>query len=508
MSSLQFPPSSPVLDGPEPYFDPFKGKEPPRGRFEYPTPNPSSTVGRSSSPARHEKDADLRLGEVAEISEESNVSGSHGSETRKMAAVTMASLPGRATEATPPVSINRDFNIVNPHALVMRVPLLAELPSVTIGRSSKTCDFHFKNIGARTDTTISRCHVKITHTNTQIALTCMGYNGFGVIIPRACVVKKVGEQLFELIESDTPLVAADVSKSVRLDHQHTEFHVSRGESVYMPRFANVLLQVGSHVLLVNPEDADEELTDDEAMVPMQKKSAVKPAKVAQIAPQTWTPLVAPVGVPQTPKKVSRPLVVEEPTPSKPHRSIAEKENVVSRPETSTRLATPLSNRSTNIPDHAFVKKRAQSEEPQGSMKKVRRTQEHDANGKLIIDELCLEGVQNIGAIENILINHLAFSRLSSTPALFLNTILAVVSKLTLQQLRVVLHKVECIGVIYRQGKDAAGKPLEEEYYYIPEKDRDPERNKLVSLVRGHGGLRACRKTHKQYYWKKPAPIKK
>lgn len=111
-------------------------------------------------------------------------------------------------------------------------------------------------------------------------------------------------------------------------------------------------------------------------------------------------------------------------------------------------------------------------------------------------------------ISNILINHLAFSRLSSTPASFLNTILAVVSELTLEQLRTVLHQIDCIGVIYREGKDAAGKPLEEEYYYIPEKDEDSERTKLVSSIKGHGGLRACRRKHKQYYWKKPAPIKK
>ena len=49
-------------------------------------------------------------------------------------------------------------------------------------------------------------------------------------------------------------------------------------------------------------------------------------------------------------------------------------------------------------------------------------------------------------------------------------------------------------------KDAAGQPLQEEYYYMPENDEDRERTTLVSNIKGHGGLRS-QKTHKQYYWK-------
>ena len=76
------------------------------------------------------------------------------------------------------------------------------------------------------------------------------------------------------------------------------------------------------------------------------------------------------------------------------------------------------------------------------------------------------------------------------------------------QVRSVLNNIKCVGVIYRKGKDAAGKPLEEEYYYMPENDDDQSRTQLVANLKGHGGLRSCRRTHKQYYWKKPAPIKK
>ncbi|ODV84048.1 hypothetical protein CANARDRAFT_29497, partial [[Candida] arabinofermentans NRRL YB-2248] len=73
------------------------------------------------------------------------------------------------------------------------------------------------------------------------------------------------------------------------------------------------------------------------------------------------------------------------------------------------------------------------------------------------------------------------------------------------QLRCILiHKIECIGVIFRSGKDASGKPLDEEYYYIPEKDNDLQRVKLIEDLKGSAShLRNCRKVHKQYFWKKP-----
>ncbi|OWB59770.1 hypothetical protein B5S29_g633 [[Candida] boidinii] len=118
----------------------------------------------------------------------------------------------------------------------------------------------------------------------------------------------------------------------------------------------------------------------------------------------------------------------------------------------------------------------------------------------------LKDVKDLSEICNVLGNHLAFSRVSSTPLRQVYSLNAIQShKLTIEQLRAILiHHLEFIGVIYREGKDAAGKPLDEEYYYIPEKDKDQGRVKLAEELKGPGaGLRSCRKTHKQYFWKKP-----
>ncbi|RMZ87367.1 hypothetical protein DV736_g5400, partial [Chaetothyriales sp. CBS 134916] len=95
------------------------------------------------------------------------------------------------------------------------------------------------------------------------------------------------------------------------------------------------------------------------------------------------------------------------------------------------------------------------------------------------------------------VNQLAFSRLSSTP---LSTILShlprdagVMNKPTLKDC---LEQIACIGQVTREGKDAAGKPLESEYYYIPEMDEDEHRKEAVVNDLMKPGLRACRKQHK------------
>lgn len=503
MADLQFPPSSPVLNAADLESDPFaRPKDTIRGRAEYPTPNPSSTAGRSSSPARYENELDDEkldeiLGEKAPVLVEKHA----------------LDRQSHAPEIRPTVCINRDFNILNPDASVLRVPLVSGKSQLLVGRSSKSCDFHIRT----KDKTVSRSHVKIEYTAIDLIITCLGYNGFGMIVPRVCQVSKAENGEFELRETGKPLHAPNLSRTIHLDYQHTEFYVNRGEVVRMPRFANVLLQIREQVLLVNPDDYEEELTDDET-IELAQKTQNEP-KINVAAPQTTqTPTTQMVFVPKTPQKHAPKILPEEPTPSKlPLKEVTFKifeDAQQPRAQPPKRSLTPLSNKSTNLPMTPPAKRRAHSEEP-GIVKKpkqegerVKQEPARDAEGKLIIDELVIDGISNLGEIRNILINHLAFSRLSSTPASFLNTISAAVAKLDIAQLRSVLHSVECIGVIYREGKDAAGKMLEEEYYYVPEKDFDMERTLLVALIKGHGGLRACRKTHKQYYWKKPAPIKK
>ena len=110
-------------------------------------------------------------------------------------------------------------------------------------------------------------------------------------------------------------------------------------------------------------------------------------------------------------------------------------------------------------------------------------------------------------IVNHVINQLAFSRVSSTPlSVIMNQLpdsLKRVSPthkenggLRKGDLQKLLNTTVCIGEIHREGKDAAGQPLECEYYYIP--DEDPDVNRRAAVVEGlrKPSLRNCRKQHK------------
>ncbi|MCJ1483637.1 hypothetical protein MMC06_003805 [Schaereria dolodes] len=133
--------------------------------------------------------------------------------------------------------------------------------------------------------------------------------------------------------------------------------------------------------------------------------------------------------------------------------------------------------------------------------------EHAGECKLIDENEANEVVNHA-------INQLAFSRLSSTP---LSTILShlparsqdysttsmaceTISAATLKKL---LDDARCIGEVTREGKDAAGKALESEYYYVPDLDVDEKRREAVVGELRKPGLRTCRKQHKQYFWRKP-----
>ena len=101
-------------------------------------------------------------------------------------------------------------------------------------------------------------------------------------------------------------------------------------------------------------------------------------------------------------------------------------------------------------------------------------------------------------LQNHITNQLAFSRLSSTPvsALLSNLPSSLAPLVNKERLVQVLDNLHCIGEIKRSGKDAAGKVLESEYYYIPDRDTDLGRRDAVVQGMGRVGLRACRRTHK------------
>ncbi|OJJ47024.1 hypothetical protein ASPZODRAFT_15710 [Penicilliopsis zonata CBS 506.65] len=119
--------------------------------------------------------------------------------------------------------------------------------------------------------------------------------------------------------------------------------------------------------------------------------------------------------------------------------------------------------------------------------------------------------EEIERIQNHAVNQLAFSRLSSTPfSTLLNNLPPGLWRrddrkpgLSTAEIRTVFESTKCIGKVAREGKDAAGKALEAEYYYVPDFDDDDMRREAVVHDLRKPGLRNCRKQHKQYFWRKP-----
>ena len=109
-----------------------------------------------------------------------------------------------------------------------------------------------------------------------------------------------------------------------------------------------------------------------------------------------------------------------------------------------------------------------------------------------------------GHITTHIINQLAYSALSATP---LSTLYEGIPShlkhpkfldgdlFTIAMLESLLDATACIGAVARSGKDAAGKRLESEFYYVPEMDSDEKRREIVTGLGGRG-LRNCRKSHK------------
>lgn len=125
----------------------------------------------------------------------------------------------------------------------------------------------------------------------------------------------------------------------------------------------------------------------------------------------------------------------------------------------------------------------------------------------------------LSPIKNHVINQLAYSRLHSQPLSVIHTNLPAelkacttkstsddaasngqttpVPQLSKETLKKLLDETPCVGEIPRSGKDAAGQPLENEFYYVPEMDSDTARRETITMgMRGAGGLRAVRKQHK------------
>ncbi|KAJ5381163.1 uncharacterized protein N7496_003591 [Penicillium cataractarum] len=179
--------------------------------------------------------------------------------------------------------------------------------------------------------------------------------------------------------------------------------------------------------------------------------------------------------------------------------------------------SPLNRRAPQSPQHINSLLRPHAEDQKEEVEVKQKTKEEE---------------ESFERVRNHTVNQLAFSRLSSTPfSTILNNLppsywksnSSNTSGPSRSDIRAILENTKCIGKVAREGKDAAGQPLESEFYYIPDYDEDVGRRETVVNNLRKPGLRNCRKQHKvcdpdqfsflalnimtnisqQYFWKKP-----
>ncbi|SCU96592.1 LADA_0H01728g1_1 [Lachancea dasiensis] len=558
--SAQFPPSSPIAAsesrGEDPFYQPdgkhlgstldfFKKKTGASNVVDYPTPNPSSTLGKSSPvKARPACDTSFQTPSECELEEELRLE--------------IESSKGAFKSQPLEVSLDAHFET-----------------RVSIGRKNTLCDVilpRHKNI--------SRLHAFVTYMpeTKQVKVECKGTNGLVVAFPVKLDVKLFvclkPENTFKLADmAETGLKNCQVaSKELVLETGLTSFVILQGETVYMPFVEHTILdfrqiecelRVRDHSStrfhdVQNETETEDELqplgitsddfshemhtpVKDAAQVPSQGTPSSKLQKHHLDHERSLPPLAKLIfeetksGTLEDPNGCEKQLSVKgQKAPLLPQiQNKIEKsadtttikgdsaqtgqdiQKIHSKKNTELPM-TPrkqLQDSAQNLPDRPSspVKKldgnsrrrKYTSPSPKKTAKRKSKPQKPKLTNDEILSKLVSQGF-DVADLQHVLANHLAFSNIQQVPFYQLRQVNSTVSTMKPFELRALLETEKCIGVIYREGKDAAGKPLDEEYYYDLENDTDDNRRQVVSSLKGgRSGLRSCRRVHKQYFWKKP-----
>ncbi|EHY53567.1 target of SBF [Exophiala dermatitidis] len=390
-----------------------------------------------------------------------------------------------------------------------------------MGRSSASCDYQLS-----ANRLISRVHVEACYkpANSSLArdrveITCTGWNGITI---------HCRGQVYDVKKGET------FSSDVRDAEIMLDVHDSRVVVLWPPK---------PHLGAISSDDEEEEDSPSKRQrvmlrhstppspSPLQTRrrpaSPISPSPAVQALMPSSPPLPparAPVEAvqiyedPASPPRVDGAADVAEVSQTTQALSESVQNPVVSQPNISSTTEDFSDNDEENdpiihsfgpfganlLPRMASFTTAGDSPKPSTSIKSSRSShaEARQANQPPAVTKKPQEDPEI--DVQGHIINQLAFSRLSSTP---LSTILSHLPReagvLSINDIRKIIKETTCIGEVAREGKDAAGKPLESEYYYIPDEDKDEKRKEAVVNDLRKPGLRACRKQHKQYFWRKP-----
>lgn len=470
----------------------------------YPTPVASSSTGRSSSPFRAAPEDTLSLSPAYDLPE-------LAPNTNKLIEIELDSI---------------------------------NFTRLAIGRKKSICD-----VVLPSKKNISRQHAFVSYdaSTNKVRLECNGTNGIVIVLPRqlGCHVTRVdpSTQLYEL-RTDTFCNNIVHDKQVEKNHELTSFVLLKGETILMPfivgtiidfRQAEAILTMKQSDSVSIEEDDNSTETDDEMYANsgiFYEKSSTPSKKLVKVIESPPTMRMLNKEATETPEHSSLPRDISYlASQEKGLTCFLQKPSpfaVDTTPQTSSNIMMPSTPKKmkeefkliSKAPETPLVFRENSQASVETHSRKANadydindedqhKNKHHKSNAAVKSTAELLRSLHENGLnckeLQHVLANHLAFANVQQTPLYQLQGVNSKTSTLSREQLRALLTEESCIGVIYRQGKDAAGKPLDEEYYYDLENDPDNERRSLVTALKGgRSGLRSCRRTHKQYFWKKPA----
>ncbi|EEH11582.1 conserved hypothetical protein [Histoplasma capsulatum G186AR] len=442
----------------------------------------------------------------------------------------LTSSPPRRQAVRP--GLKRTLSVASERAPLSTVPSIM-LPlsgePILMGRSSGSC--HFQLSASRL---ISRIHVQATYkpsTNPfdrdRIEILCTGWNGIKLHCQGKTYELNKGKTFTsDIKDADVMIDVQDARVLVQWPRHEPKDSASTSTSDQTWEESSPVRKPGttSHPLQASPLRSRGRLA-----------SPISPSPAVQALQPPEPPLLTPS------RSVHSAVVVYEdepsPTRQKDSKSISQLTEVVSSPFHNENLRNSMSSscddKAEELSEHdeendpiihsfgpfgdnilprmaSFNTGMSPVRSPVNIRKPAVSPRQHTAASKPVKTEDDQHSLKQ--NVQNHVVNQLAFSRLSSTP---LSTIISHLPPelwkktpsgdggFSSLEIKSIIGTIACIGEVSREGKDAAGKPLESEYYYIPDLDEDEKRKEAVVNDLMKPGLRSCRKQHKRYYWRKP-----
>ncbi|RXW12933.1 hypothetical protein EST38_g12921 [Candolleomyces aberdarensis] len=259
------------------------------------------------------------------------------------------------------------------------------------------------------------------------------------------------------------------------------------------------------------KDQDENTVDSSSSQPAEKKSSLSKSKALKAAKRKADSL-------------------EEPLPDVPPKKRKQVNAVASSSSSNAEPANPEDSEDDDLPQPEHEEAQSSKGRKKRAGKGSARMSKKEKDAQLFALESPQKGDSNEytpeegdSEIEGMIIECMATSRASSMPvSLLTRSVLQAHPNLKGQRTEKEWRKVLCrvlvngtaargsgiFGKVDSSGKDDSDRPLEAQWFYVPELDEDQDRATLIKSMMPRPGKRSVTKQYKQYYWRPLEKISK